>query len=332
MKKIILLLIPLLVSACNLKSEGIDKTFIKKINKSSSYQLEGKMTIYNDEETYKYILLVKYLKEDNYFVQMINEMNNAKQIILKNEEGLYVITPALNKSYKFESTWPDNSSQGYILKSLVKDIENDKKTEVNNDKGTIKCKVDYPNNPTLKYEIIKLDDKNKLKAVEIYDKDNELKIKITFNKVKLNADIDDDDFEMKKYITSEDCEEDCGEERTMGSVDNIIYPMYLPVNTHLSESKLINEEGQNRAILTFKGDKNFVLVEEPSVVTKDYSVMPVLGDPALLNGTIAVISQNSVYWTENNIDYYLASNDLSQSEMSMVAHSVGRVEKTMATK
>lgn len=53
---------------------------------------------------------------------MVNKANEHKQIILRNNDGLYVITPSLNKSFKFESTWPDNSSQSYILSSLIKDI------------------------------------------------------------------------------------------------------------------------------------------------------------------------------------------------------------------
>ena len=63
---------------------------------------------------------------------MTNKSNNHEQIILKNKEGLYVITPSLNKSYKFESTWPDNSSQAYILSSIIKDIKDDKNATVGN--------------------------------------------------------------------------------------------------------------------------------------------------------------------------------------------------------
>ena len=53
---------------------------------------------------------------------------DQSQIILRNEEGVFVLTPALNKSFRFQSDWPQNSSQAYLYESLVRDILQDKKT------------------------------------------------------------------------------------------------------------------------------------------------------------------------------------------------------------
>ena len=36
-----------------------------------------------------------------------------------------VLTPSLNKSFKFQSDWPYNSSQSYILQPLLEDMENE---------------------------------------------------------------------------------------------------------------------------------------------------------------------------------------------------------------
>lgn len=60
-----------------------------------------------------------------YKVVLVNQTNNHEQVILKNKEGLYVVTPSLNKSFKFDSVWPENSSQAYLLQNLVTDIKND---------------------------------------------------------------------------------------------------------------------------------------------------------------------------------------------------------------
>ena len=35
------------------------------------------------------------------------------------------MTPSLNKSFKFQSDWPYNSSQAYIMSSILKDLEDD---------------------------------------------------------------------------------------------------------------------------------------------------------------------------------------------------------------
>ena len=42
----------------------------------------------------------------------------------------------------------------------------------------------------------------------------------------------------------------------------------------------------------------------------------------MLNDTIAALSTNSMYWTSNDIDYYMVSEDLSVSEMVFIATSL----------
>ena len=38
-----------------------------------------------------------------------------EQIVVKNTSGVYVLTPSLNKEFRFDSDWPLNSSHAYIL-------------------------------------------------------------------------------------------------------------------------------------------------------------------------------------------------------------------------
>ena len=106
MKKLLLLLISIIfLTACsNNNINDITKNFSDDVNNADSYELVGKMSIVGDEEEFNYSINVKYLKDNNYKVELLNVDNNHKQIILKNEEGVYVITPELNRSYKFESS------------------------------------------------------------------------------------------------------------------------------------------------------------------------------------------------------------------------------------
>ena len=70
------------------------------------------------------------------------------------------------------------------------------------------------------------------------------------------------------------------------------------------------------------GDKNFVLIEEVANVSEEFEIIPVYGDPLMLSNTIGALSTNSLSWSHNNIDYYLASNDLSTSEILSIADSL----------
>lgn len=268
---------------------------------------------------------------------------------------VYVVTPSLNKSFKFDSVWPENSSQAYLLQNLVTDIKNDnEKTLEKNEKGyVIKSKVNYPNNEELVYQKIYFDKDMNITGVEVYNKEDIIKIKVTFKSVSMKAKLKEDDFVLDDLIdtntktddkntdntkcTGSNCPEqkkcegkDC--DKTTSSLDSIIYPLYIPMNTHLKSSETVETAGGDRVILTFSGEKNFVLVEETSKVSNEFEVIPVFGDPLMLDKTIAALSSNSISWNAENVSYYLVSSDLSSSEMINVAKSLGNSKTVISTK
>ena len=95
MKKIgiFLIVILLVMTGCGKKDKAsIINDFKSKVNKSKSYEITGTMDIINDEDVFKYDINAKYLHKDidYYKVSLVNQTNNHEQIILKNEEGVYV--------------------------------------------------------------------------------------------------------------------------------------------------------------------------------------------------------------------------------------------------
>lgn len=362
MKKFwILVIIGLMLSGCGKYTvDNAVKDFANKVNNSKSYKLTGTMEINSSEETFTYSLESYFLKDDYYKVVLVNQTNNHEQIILKNEEGLYVVTPSLNKSFKFDSVWPDNSSQAYLLGSLVKDIKEDSKTEMEEtDKMYIlKSQVNYPNNEELTYQKLYFDKDMNLQKVEVFNKDDIVKIKVNFNEINLKAKLSEEDFALEDLIdedinneteennnstcTTENCDNttpteeenptdkdktctdgsDCSTNQS-STLDDIIYPLYIPANTYLSNSETVSSEDSNRVILTFSGEKSFVIVEETSKVNNEFEIIPVFGDPLMLYESIGALSSNSLSWDANNINYYLVSSDLSTSEMVSVATSLG---------
>ena len=50
------------------------------------------MDIVSNEELYHYDVCVDYMKGDYYKVNLVNKDNKHEQIILKNEDGVYVMT------------------------------------------------------------------------------------------------------------------------------------------------------------------------------------------------------------------------------------------------
>lgn len=369
MKKYLILItiMCLILTGCgSYKLEDAVNDFTKSVENSKSYKLNGTMEISSGEELFTNNIDAYFLKDDFYKVVLVNQTNNHEQVILKNKEGLYVVTPSLNKSFKFDSVWPENSSQAYLLQNLVTDIKNDnEKTFEKNEKGyVIKSKVNYPNNEELVYQKIYFDKDMNITGVEVYNKEDIIKIKVTFKSVNMKAKLKEDDFVLDDLIdtnaedsnkqndtntktddkntdntkcTGSNCKEQktCeGKEcdKTTGSLDSIIYPLYIPTNTHLKSSETVETANGDRVILTFSGEKNFVLVEETSKVSNEFEVIPVFGDPLMLDKTIAALSSNSISWNAENVSYYLVSSDLSSNEMVNVAKSLGNSKTVISTK
>ncbi len=375
MKKIAILslVLMLVLTGCGKKKpEDLVGKFEKSISNAKSYVLKGNMEILSNEETFTYSLEASYLKDNYYKVTLVNQTNNHEQIILKNKDGVYVVTPALNKSFKFQSEWPENSSQSYILSSILKDIKNDKEMTIEEkDKGyVIKSKVNYPNNKELTYQKIYFDKNMNLESVEVYNNENIVNIKVMFSSVNLKGGLEEEDFALDKLIDvnkqNEDKNKDDkkdnktenkGENKTEGTdkntsdntnkenctneecdkkssniIDSIIYPLYIPSETYLSNSEKVDTDDGNRVILTFAGEKNFVLIEEVANVANEFEIIPVYGDPVMLSDTIAAKSANSLVWNSEGLSYYLTSSDLSTEEMVTIAESLGNTKTVVGTK
>ena len=106
------------------------------------------------------------------------------------------------------------------------------------------------------------------------------------------------------------------------SINDIVYPMYLPNNTYLTSQEKINTKTGERLILTFSGDSSFILVEETSKIEKENIVIPVNGEFDFLTDVIGIIGTKSLSWNSNGIDYYIASDVIETAELIDIARSI----------
>ena len=334
MKKIFLgiFLCLIFLTGCGKKSEGdVLKSYTSAVEKAKSYYLNGKMELVNNEDVYTYDISVSYEADDNYKIELVNTVNNHEQVILRNSEGFYVVTQSLNKSFKFQSDWPYNNSQVYLLSSLLDDINNDEERvfETKDNEYVFTTRVNYPNSPKLEKQKIYFNANNLPTRVEVLDKDGNVEIKMVFNKIDLKADFNDTYFDLSSILDTEVKEEKNEEQQNTetetketATIDDIIYPMYLPTNTYLANQEKVKVDNGERLILTFAGDSSFVLVEETVSITNSPEIIPTYGEVELIGASLAVINDNSANWFSNGIEYYVVSDTMDSSEILEVAKSI----------
>lgn len=325
MKKILfsIMMVLLLVSGCGKNSEtSVINDLEKKINKASAYKVTGVLEIVNNDEVYTYGVEVSYKKNNNYRVSLTNQANNHTQVILKNSDGVYVLTPALNKSFKFQSDWPYSNSQVYLLKSLINDIKDTKDRGFKDVKSgySLSTKVNYPNNSKLVKQTIELDKNGDLKKVSVYDSNNIICMTMTFDSIDYSPTFKKDYFNLDSVMSTYSISEEEVKETTM--IDDTIYPLVIPNGTKLVSEEKIKKDVGDRIIMTFDGDKPFLLVEETAVVEDEFTVIPTYGEPFQLMDTLGVMTNNSLTWTSNGIEYYIVSDVLNQNELVEVAQSI----------
>ena len=343
-----LVLCSLALSGCGKVSDkDILNKFETNVNNAKSYYLEGKLDIVNNEDIYTYDVKVSYQKEDNYKVDLTNTVNSHQQIILRNNDGVYVISPKINKSFKFQSDWPYNNSQVYLLSSLMEDINNDSNRtyEKSNDGYIFTSSVNYPNNEKLVKQKVFFGKDYLPTKVEVLDSDGNSQIKMIFDKIDLRTEFNDTYFDLNSILTTNEepkaetknedennsnvnqnqepnSDTNTSNTKQTATIDDVIYPMYLPANTYLSKQERVNTEDGERLILTFTGDSPFVLMEQIANYSDVPEIIPTYGRPELIGASLAVINDNSANWFDNGIEYYIVSDVMKSEELIQVVKSI----------
>ncbi len=323
MKKVLLcfLLLLIFMTGCGKYSqEDVLKDFEQKVN-DNNYYIEGNLEIVNNDEVYNYEVKSSFKKNDNYKVVLLNKSNNHEQIILKNSDGVFVVTPSLNKSFKFQSDWPYNNSQIYLLHSIVNDIKNDNKREFKKTKKgyMFTTEVNYPNNRKLVKQDILLDKNLNIQNVKVYDENGIALITMKYNKTDYNPTFKKDYFTLDKVMETSLQKENT---KQVSNINESIYPLALPTGTKLATEEKVSKNNGERVILTFDGEKPFLLVEETANVFDEFTIIPTSGDPCILQDTIGVMGVNSLNWTTGGVEYYIVSDVLNQNELVEIASSI----------
>ncbi|HIR48728.1 MAG TPA: hypothetical protein IAB35_01985 [Candidatus Faecimonas gallistercoris] len=183
--------------------------------------------------------------------------------------------------------------------------------------------VNYPNNRNLIKQKIQLSKKLKLKKVQVYNSDSVICMTMNFNDIDYSPTFKKNYFSLNTVMKSYSVDEEVKQTSSLG---DSIYPLMIPSGTKLTKEEKVEKDNGERIIMTFDGDKPFLLVEETANIENEFTVVPTYGEPYQLMDTLGVMTDNSLNWTTNGIEYYLVSDVLNQNELVEVAQSIGVVQ------
>lgn len=329
-----IMLIATSLVACGTKdSKEIVSDLSKRSEDMESYISHGKMTIQTGQEPQEYEVEVWYKKPHYYRVALKNLKKDIVQILLKNDDGVYVLTPHLKKSFRFQSDWPASSGQVYLYQTILASIIDDQKRrfQAGDKEYQFEVEAKYTLNQNFFIQRIWLDRDLYPKRVDVLNKDREVMVKMEFDRFKADASFDKDAFDMQRNLNSmpdqsqQTMAKAKGTEQKQKPVETLT-PAYIPQESRLVDEQTIESPNGPVVIMRYKGEKSFTLTQRhPQAIEAS---LPIFGKPMELEQTIGVLlemDQNKrLTWTQNGTDFELLGN-LTTEEMVRIANSLENV-------
>lgn len=330
------------LAACGGKnSADVLEDLKKRQGGLKSYHGVGVMTLHGGEAPQVYDVEVCYMAPHYYRIELTNSKKDISQIVLRNDDGVFVLTPHLKKSFRFQSDWPNNQGQAYLYQTLVDAVVKDNERKLVEDKGTgayvFEVAGNYQNHSFAKQKIWLAKKDYSPKHIQVMDDKDKLMLEVEFTQFHFDHSFDKDHFSMERNLQAhsmlsiptaatvgESSEIINQEEQPIG----VITPVYTPDNVELLSVMSAKVGNEDAFILRYGGAYNYTLTETRP---QSQSVTAARGEVIDLGfgmGALLGDGHKTLHWTLDGVDYRLLSADLPVAEMEKIARSVeGQIGK-----
>ena len=303
------------------KGDNVSKKLETLGEELTSYHTEATMDIQTNDEVRSFFVTVDYQldNQDNLFrISLLDKNINQEQIMLRNKDGVYVLTPKLNQVYQFKGDYPLNSPKPYLYHSMIEAVkEKEVDVEKLNDGYLISYDCEYENSPSWKKQDIKLSSDLKPIWVNIYDENNNVMVEVSFSKVELQTTYTNDFFDVNKNMET-------SRKEVISSSNEVELP-YLPevsVSSTLKEQTEATVNGETVYILTYEGSKEFTITQRLLEDSENIVTNQVSGSLVELPLGIGYYNNQNLLFIHNGVEYRIYSDSLSVTEMIEVLDSM----------
>ena len=267
-----------------------------------AYHMEGNMEIGDGEDIRNFYVIVDFKddEKENFRISLTDKDINQEQILLRNKDGVYVLTPVLNQVYTFKGDYPLNSPKPYLYHSFVKALESDYEVNELSDGFLISYNIKYDNQPNWVKQEMKL------------SKD----LKPTY---------EEDFFSVDANMNA--AKENVSTDHVSTSIDDLpLIPANNSSSSTLQEQTKIVEVGKTSYILTYSGDKSYTVFQTLVESHKEeaYQSITLEGNPLDMIYGIAYTKGKSLSYLYHDVSYEIYSNDLTVAEMIEIVTNMER--------
>ncbi|WP_051541196.1 LolA family protein [Caldalkalibacillus mannanilyticus] len=251
------LLIAVLVGCGSKGEEDVVGDLANKLETLKSYKMDANLVLQTGQEPQEYEVEVWHQKPEYYRIGLKNKERDVTQIILRNDDGVFVLTPHLNKSFRFQSGWPENHGQVYLYESLIKDILADKNRQFTTE-GTqyvFDTAANYQNK-MLTHQKVWIGKDLTPSKVQVMDADMKVVVEVVFSNVEFDYAFENDAFDMQRNmqgamlhsltVMAEEAEDS---QASFG----VYHPTYTPMNVQLVEEKEVVQDDRPWWFFVMKG-------------------------------------------------------------------------------
>lgn len=197
--------VTLLLAGCGKKSaDDVVKDLSDVVSDLNSYHGTALMTLHTGDTPQEYKVDISYRKPSYYRIAMTNEKKDVTQIVLRNDEGVFVLTPSLNKSFRFKSDWPNNQGQVYLYETLVRSIIGDASRQLATDDKSYVFDVaaNYSSHALVRQKIWLSKSNYAPTQVQVSDANAKVVVDLKFGQFAFDTKFDKDSFDMERNMAS----------------------------------------------------------------------------------------------------------------------------------
>lgn len=282
-----------------------------------NYQSTAMMTVQMDNTSQQYYVETLYEGPNTYRISLGDGNKNVNQMIVSNQNGMFIVSPALQKVFRFNGNWAQNQGHIYLYDQILQQIIDSKDVSVSKsgDKLAFTMPVQSAND-VVKTEKVELNATTLHPSqVVLYDSQHKAVVTINFTSFKTGVKFQTTDFDPHKLA-----EAGSGTKTQTTTAAQIGY--VEPNVTFNGKLSVLQPQQSDSTLLRYQGSKGFTLDEwkpNPGVDgVVNGQLVDMYGVPALY---FAGTKAHQMVWINNGVEFALTSSDLTLSEMEQVAMS-----------